>query len=83
MTIPCIHLNGTAKHVLIEQYFSVLSNLNGTRDMLAEASPNARDYYPLGDDAYRSARKEHEARLQKLDSVIAELNVLIEKIDEA
>jgi hypothetical protein len=44
-------------------------------------NPNARDYYVQGDSAFTQARKEHEARLAALKSVLADLNQILEHIE--
>lgn len=47
---------------------------------VAEAAPNARDYYPQGPTAHQAAVREHTSRLERLESVRRELEALAEAI---
>jgi hypothetical protein len=49
--------------------------------VLAEATPNGRDYYPQGPDVLYKAIDEHRSRQQRLESVKKELQELVENID--
>jgi len=73
MMIPTVHLNGTSRSELLRQFRDAYAALITATDKLAQASPNARDYYPQGDDAYGKARDEHIARMRKLKEVTADL----------
>ena len=83
ITKPLVHLNGTSREALLDGYTNACHALRSAREAVIEASPNARDYYPLGNDAYRKAEKEHVARLQKLEDVRRELEALALHVSRA
>jgi hypothetical protein len=76
MIKPTIHLNGSSKDDLFDKYMTALAAVEAAIDALAQAGPHGRDYYPQGDDAFREARAEHEARLRQLNNVSRELMIL-------
>lgn len=78
--LPSIHLNGTSKQALLEGYLEAASAVFSAAEALSEAAPNARDYYPQGDNAFKQAQEEHNARLAKLNSVLVELQQLAEHV---
>ena len=73
MMLPTIHLNGTSAEALQEGYCTVADALYLALKELIDNGPNARDYYPQGDEAYREAAKEHEARIRKVQEIRAEI----------
>lgn len=77
MIEPTIHLNGTSREALHEGYIAAGQAVRQAILALAEAAPHERDYYPQGDDAYKRAMAEHNARAVKLGSVLEDLIVLI------
>jgi len=81
LAMPTIHLNGSSPNRLLEELMEAHHALAVARDMLAGAAPNARDYYPQGDDAFRRARTEHNARIAALVEVIGEIAEIAEAID--
>jgi hypothetical protein len=78
--LPTIHLNGTSKAALLDGYLDAVSAVFAATEALSEAAPNARDYYPQGDDAFKQAQDEHNARMMKLNSVLFELQQLAEHV---
>ena len=74
---PRVHLNGTSAKDLAEGYQSALDALRTAEDALAHASPNARDYYPLGPGAFDVADDEHRARRVALVRVRQEIEELL------
>ncbi len=80
MKYPTIHLNGTSKNALIEQYSQACMAIQRAIRAMCEASPHGRDYYPQGPDTYRQANDEHLARIKKLEDVGNELQQIIENI---
>jgi hypothetical protein len=82
MMTPTIHLNGTSGGDLLEQQGAAAAAIRHAIEVLADAGPNARDYYPQGEAAYTAARAEHVARLQQLRSVETEVERLAETIAE-
>lgn len=83
MIFPTIHLNGTSKNDLLDQYCDVGHALNAAIEKMCQNGPNGRDYYPQGSMAFETARAEHTARMQKLIEVRAEVNAIAEHIADA
>lgn len=81
MTLPTIHLNGTSRAALVDAHYAALVGVQHAIEALADAAPNARDYYVQGPDAYPAARREHEARMHKLADVAHELSALLEALE--
>ena len=81
MILPTVHLNGTSKKYLQEQYYDAAVAVANAVESVYSINPNARDYYVQGDSAFTQARKEHEARLAALKSVLADLNQILEHIE--
>lgn len=69
LMIPTCHLNGTTRGALENQLDAAHNAINAAINKLIDASPNGRDYYHQGPDAYAKARAEHESRLARLVSV--------------
>lgn len=76
MTKPTIHLNGSSVDDLLQDYRDAMNAVAEAIDKTHRTSPNARDYYVQGDDAYRDARNEHKDRIAKLVTVYDELEEL-------
>lgn len=76
MTKPTVHLNGTSKGELLRQFEHATTTLQAAIAWAANATPNARDYYPQGPDAFPKAYQEHTDRLRKLEEVHAEFQEL-------
>ena len=83
MQKPLVHLNGTSGESLLSGYVHVRATLTKGIEALHGAAPNARDYYPLGDDAFSAARREHEDRTRRLMSVLEEIHELAEHVQDA
>lgn len=80
MISPTIHLNGTSREQLLEQVTEAANALRTALNLIQEAHPNARDYYPQGPTAYRDAEAEHQARSRRVQEVLAEYVQLAETI---
>ena len=80
MQLPLIHLNGTSKQALLEQYQAPAQAVWGALRSLEQNGPNARDYYPLGPESFAVAQREHADRCSKLRAVHDELVALVEGI---
>lgn len=81
-TKPTIHLNGTSAEALFASYADATNALREALRFLDEAAPNARDYYPQGDAAYRAAVTEHVSRVERLRDVLQELYELAEHVGD-
>lgn len=73
MQLPSIHLNGTGAEALLRQLEEAGSALRTALNAVADAAPNARDYYVQGDGAFEKAKKEHAARIDSLRHVLNEI----------
>jgi hypothetical protein len=82
MIFPTVHLNGTSRNDLLEQYREMLQAVSSAIRIMNANGPNGRDYYPQGPDAITRATEEHHARTKKLIEVQAELNELCESCFE-
>jgi hypothetical protein len=65
-TIPTLHLNGTGKTTLRDEYAAAYHAINKAVDALVATTCNARDFYPQGADAYYKARDERTEAFDKL-----------------
>ena len=83
MMVPTIHLNGSPGERLLDEVREAGNAIDRAIHALADAAPNARDYYPQGADAYQAADAEHRSRLHRLVSVRDELAALSEVIADA
>ena len=81
MLIPTIHRNGTSRNALLEQYENAYRKLTEALEALQSVDVNARDYYPQGPEAGIQARKEHEARLRKLQEVRVDIGTIWESLN--
>jgi hypothetical protein len=83
MIFPTIHLNGTSKQQLLDDYCDVSHALNAAIEKMIENGPNARDYYIDSPHAFRQAIKEHHDRIEKIHAVKAEIDQITEHIADA
>lgn len=74
--IPCIHLNGTPGDRLCDQYYAARRALHDAGELIQNIEFNARDYYPLGPEAWDQATKERQALQAKLKEIIVELETI-------
>jgi hypothetical protein len=65
-TFPTIHLNGTGKTDLRDEYAAAYDAIDKAIEALASATLNGRDYYPQPAGAYSQARSERDAALAQL-----------------
>jgi hypothetical protein len=80
--LPLVHLNGTRASDLIDANLKAANAIREAISAIQRAYPNARDYYPLGNDASARAMREHESRIARLNEVRAELMAIVEHVDE-
>src|SRR5215204_3822709 len=67
--MPLIHLNGSGRKALLDEYEATYRALSAAYDVLCDAAPNGRDYYPIGPDALSRATAEFRRRLDILDDL--------------
>jgi hypothetical protein len=82
MTLPTIHRNGTAPRDLLDGLCDAGRAINDAIKAVCEAGPNGRDYYPQGQAAMSAAQSEHESRLERLRSVLTEIQQLAEHVSD-
>lgn len=73
---PTIHRNGSSKQQLMEDLLTAMQAIDEAIKAVRQTSPNGRDYYPQGDDAFRTAGREHVERLKSLEKIKQELEEL-------
>ena len=66
---PTVHMNGSGKKRLVEQYSNAMHALNSALAALNEAYPHGRDYYVQGDGVIEAACKEQDARIKAVRNV--------------
>ena len=76
--VPMVHMNGTSRGELIEQYQNASVALYEALQMLNRASPNARDYYPMSPEAFDIARRQARARYERVNGALTEINYILE-----
>jgi hypothetical protein len=80
LKFPTVHINGTSKQELLEQYISACTALRNALVTLSSIYPNGRDYYPQGPNAIHEAMEQHSNRMAKLRAVLAEIEQLAEHV---
>ena len=79
---PLVHLNGTSAGELEEQMRACRDTLRAALFALHLAAPNARDYYPLGDNAFAEAQARHASRIMAMRAVYNECCAIFIEIVE-
>ena len=79
---PLIHLNGTSKSSLLEDYDQAREMVRSAIEQVQEIEFNARDYYPQGMEVWDQACAEMKDRLLSLQQVADELLAIMEAIDK-
>jgi hypothetical protein len=69
LTLPSIHLNGTGRRMLTEDYTTAYHALQTAIRAFQSIEFNARDYYTQGADAFYQARSQRDVQLQHLSGV--------------
>lgn len=82
MQLPQVNLNGTSRDELATQYRNVYSAVDVALDLLCRFAPHGRDYQTLPAGSYDTARREHDARVEKLASIKAEIEAIAIHIQE-
>ncbi len=77
MQFPTVHLNGTGKQYLSDQFERAEKALRLALEALHYTAPHGRDYYPQGDQAFEIARKEHCDRSLAVEKVHTDMVALI------
>ena len=73
--LPMIHLNGTGRSMLTEDYLKALKDAIRLRDSINGIEFHPRDYYPMGDEAFSDAKFARDEIRAKLDDIITYLEM--------
>jgi hypothetical protein len=80
---PTIHMNGSNAESLKNEYLNAYEVAGQLLDALDHIDLNARDYYVQKDpDAFAHARDQASARYMKVRAIRAELETIIQSIQE-
>jgi hypothetical protein len=79
---PTLHLNGSSADAIKEQLCEAASALRMALVAMAEAAPNARDYYVTVDNTGAQARREHEARCAIVKAVLVEYVEILDGVQD-
>ena len=80
VVLPTIHLNGTSATALAEALTLALEKLWEAQKALAEAGPNARDYYPQGPTVTQQALLQHRQREEQLQDIRTDLATVLDSV---
>lgn len=69
LTMPLFHLNGNSVKVLTKQYENAYTKLQEFIDVFNEIEFHARDYYPLGMEAWDKANNERDQARRNINEV--------------
>jgi hypothetical protein len=79
--VPIIHLNGTSPDRLCEALSDVYYSASQLMEVLKQAAPNGRDYYPMP-GLFDKACEQHRARMQSVTDLQTSIEKEIEGIME-
>lgn len=77
-TIPIIMSRGSGKKTLMAGYVGQIAALQDVIVAMRSAAPHGRDYRDA--DTWRMAIAEHDARIARINAIIAELTEIAEAI---
>ena len=81
---PTVHLNGTSREELIDQYSGIFTAIRATRQALQNSAPHSRDYPPHGFSSYPEAREQYQRWTKMLTDLEEEvMNVAVEVAEQA
>lgn len=80
LTLPTVHLNGTSRNSLLDDYIAAMDAIRLAMKALQSAAPNARDYYVQAGDTFCMAQNQHFIRLARLRETLDELNAIAEHV---
>jgi hypothetical protein len=79
---PLIHLNGSDGSLLAKHLSVAVDALRLAVVALGDVTPNERDYYPDGDDAWRRAQEGHERRVAHVATAWHEARAILRSVDD-
>jgi len=77
LTLPTVHLNGTSRKRLTDDYQAAYEKLIEFRDSFRSIEFNARDYYVQSNIAFSEARTERDIMEHKIGSLMQYLEAHI------
>jgi hypothetical protein len=80
--MPTINLSGTSAKQLLDEYLLAIEAMRIAISAHAKTAPRGRDYQTAAPDAFARALGEHLSRLGRLESVINELEGIVEYISD-
>jgi hypothetical protein len=78
---PTVHMNGSGKKQLVEQYTKAVEALNDAIAALNEAYPHGRDYYVQGEGAIDSACSQQDARIKAVRIVRNDMQEIVRHLN--
>jgi hypothetical protein len=82
LTLPSIHLNGTGRKMLTEDYTAAYHKLIEFRDSFRSIEFNARDYYVQSNSVFSAARTERDIMEHKIGSLMEYLEAHLVHLSE-
>lgn len=79
---PFLNINGTSYGMLMEGYRQAYVAINAAIEKIAAIAPHGRDYQTVANNYFTTAQIEHVARLRKLEEIKADLESLVQQIDD-
>lgn len=73
MQVPTIHLNGTSRESLLQEYEAAFHAVHAAYEKVQALTVHGRDYYVQGTTAFPLAQAEHQHRLEQLSTIMHEL----------
>ena len=67
--LPLIHMNGNSGTVLGNEYLEALRALTAFTNAFYKIEFHARDYYPLGDEAWVKAQAQRKTQKANIESL--------------
>ena len=80
MLAPTIHMNGTSRELLTEEYQAASDALLAAIAALSAITINGRDYYPQGDAAFQLAANRRAELLDTLCNIRREVDAVVETL---
>lgn len=82
--VPSVHLNGTSRGELLDQYRKQHSAVEQAMRVIADSYPHQRDYYVQGPiNAFTVAKAKHASRISRLEEIAAEIETDYQNFLEA
>ena len=82
LIIPTVHLNGTGKDTLVNEYVNAMSAMDKAIETFRKITVHGRDYYPQGNNAINEALHQRSKQLEELMTVRNELETIAIAISE-